>query len=112
MGPATPDVTAGSVPPAAAPPARPAHGDVEAAALAELAALGVDRATSALAATSLELARQLDNPRNSATAKSMCAARLIESLDRLRELNPPAQEDSPLDQIAARRRERIAAATG
>lgn len=87
-------------------------GDVEAATLAELDALGVDPRLSALAASALELARQLDNPRNSATAKSMCAGRLQEALARLLELNPPRSEDTPLDQISARRLERIAAAEG
>lgn len=73
--------------------------------------MGVEPETSGLAATAVEMARQLDNPRNSATAKSMCAGRLQEALDRLLELNPPATEDSPLDEIRARRAARLAAAS-
>jgi len=85
-------------------------GPVEAAAVTELKALGVKPETSALAAAALELARQLDNPRTSATAKSMCAGRLQEALDRLLELNPPEQEATPLDRI--RTKLRLAEAEG
>lgn len=91
---------------------RPEIGDVETAVRAELRVLGVEPATSAIAASAIELARQLDNPRNSATAKSMCAGRLQEALDRLLELNPPQQEATPLDEITQRRAERLAAASG
>jgi hypothetical protein len=120
----TPAVTGPSAPPATTASSPPSTGDedgalvaefhyadvgnVERAAVAELGALGVDFKTSALAAAALELARQLDHPRNSATAKSLCAGRLVEALDRLRELNPPAQEDSPLDEVRRRRDARIA----
>ena len=79
--------------------------------MAELAALGVDPARSALAASVLNLARRLDSPGTSATAASMCAGRIQEALDRLLELNPPQSEDTPLDQIAQRRKDRIAAAS-
>lgn len=87
-------------------------GPVETAALAEIQALGVEPATSAIAASALELARQLDNPRNSATAKSMCAGRLQEALDRLLELNPPKPEATPLDRIREDRALRLAAPEG
>jgi hypothetical protein len=112
LAPRTQAATGESARQASDPPARPAIGDVEAATRAELAALGVSPATSAVAASALELARQLDNPRNSATAKSMCAGRLQEALDRLLELNPPQREDTPLDEITKRRANRLAAATG
>lgn len=76
--------------------------------LAALAKLDADLAASALAASALVLARQLDNPKVSATAKSMCARTLLDTLDRLRELAPDEQEDDQLDQLSARRAARIA----
>jgi len=128
LAPRTQAATGASAPQVKSPPARHAIGDVEAefdalcarlreagaglvesATLLELMALGVDWRCDALAAVALEMARQLDG-RNSATAKSMCAGRLQEALDRLRELHPLKQEDSPLDEIRARRDQRIAAA--
>lgn len=84
-------------------------GAVESATLLEIVALGVDYRVSALAAAALELARQMDG-RNSATAKSMCAGRLQEALDRLLELHPPQQEATPLDQLKEKRAARLAAA--
>jgi hypothetical protein len=84
-------------------------GPVAAATLMELAALGVDPRLSTLGAMAMELARQMDS-RNSATAKSMCAGRLQDAMDRLMELNPPAAEATPLDEINARREARLAAA--
>lgn len=73
----------------------------------DLDALGDDRlAKGALAATALELASQMDNPRNSATSKSMCAKSLTDVLARLRDLAPPQDEDSPLTRIRRRRDER------
>lgn len=86
-------------------------GDVEAAVRAELESMAVDPARDARAATALEMARQLDDPDNSATSKSMCAGRIQEALDRLLELHPPQQEDTPLDRIKGDRVLRIAAAT-
>jgi len=75
---------------------------------------GIDR--SALAASALALAKAMDDPDNSATSKSMCAARLNETLDRLYEKAPEEpQEDSPLDELRARRQRRLeggAAASG
>lgn len=58
---------------------------------------------SALAALALELASQLDDPGNSATAKSMCAGQLRDTMDRLRELTPKQAEKDGLDELAARR---------
>jgi hypothetical protein len=53
---------------------------------------------SGLAATLLELARQMDDD-NSATSKSMCAKALFEGLDRLREAAPPLPDANPLADI-------------
>lgn len=88
-----------------------AGGPVEQATARDLQAFG-DLADSALAASALSLARELDDHRNSATSKSMCARALIETLDRLRELAPPKKERSQLDELKARRAARRAAATG
>lgn len=64
-------------------------------------------ADSTLAATAIRLAQELEHPFNSATSKSMCAARLIEALDRLRELAPQPEEDDKLDELRAKRAERL-----
>lgn len=72
-------------------------------------------ADSALAATAMQLAYELEHPFNSATSKSMCAARLIETMERLRELAPEAEKEDKLDELSARRsarRERKSAAKG
>lgn len=63
-----------------------------------------------LAATALALAGQIDDPGNSATSKSMCARSLLDTLDQLRALAPPDQEDDSLDDLAARRAARRTAA--
>lgn len=65
-------------------------------------------AESALAATVLALAYELDNPGNSATSKAMCAGQLRESMDRLRELMPPKAKKDALDELSARRAKRRA----
>lgn len=68
-------------------------------------------AQSALAASTLALAREIDEPTNSATSKSMCAKVLLETLDRLRGLIPTDQEADGLDDLAARRATRLAGGT-
>lgn len=65
-------------------------------------------ADSALAATALAMAYEIENPFNSATSKSMCAKALLETLDTLRELSPPAEEGDALDELASRRAVRLA----
>ena len=55
--------------------------------------------STALAASALELARQLDDPDNSATSKSMCSRALTEALDRLEEMAPPKREGDRLDKL-------------
>jgi hypothetical protein len=74
----------------------------------ELVALPADLRDSALAATALVLAAELDKPKNSATSKSMCARVLADVLEQLRELMPPVEEGDSLDDLAARRRARRA----
>ncbi len=66
-------------------------------------------ADSALAASALVLARELDDPGNSATSKSMCARALLEVMGRVRELMPDAEEGDRLDELNERRRRRLAA---
>lgn len=50
-------------------------------------------ADSAIAATALRMAYELEDPYNSATSKSMCAKSLQQAMDRLLELSPPGQEE-------------------
>lgn len=76
--------------------------------LGDIAARDPALAQSALAASALVLARALDDKRNSATSKSMCAKALIDTLDRLRELAPPAKEADRLDDLSDRRAKRLA----
>lgn len=88
---------------------------VEAAVEKDLAAIRVRDealADSALAASALVLARELDDPGNSATSKSMCARALQDHLERLRELLPPKREKDRADEIAERRKRRLARAAG
>jgi len=68
-----------------------------------------DLSQSALAASALVLAGELDDPENSATSKSMCARALTETMERLRDLLPPDTEADRLDDLSARRAERLAA---
>jgi hypothetical protein len=67
---------------------------------------GARLAKSGMAATALALAVALDDPSNSATSKSMCAKSLNDTLDRLRELAPPAKEADSLDDLQAKREKR------
>ena len=76
--------------------------------LAAISGRAPDVARSALAATAEALAKELDDPENSATSKSMCAGQLRDTLDRLRELVPPVEEGDDLDDLSARRARRLA----
>jgi hypothetical protein len=76
----------------------------------DLARLGGDLADSAEAAGALEMARQLDDPSNSATSKSMCQKALMDAMEKLRALAPPRKESDGVDDLATRRAERRAAA--
>ena len=91
----------------AKPPAPRESGEVAQAIERDLARLPADLATSALAASAMALAREMDNPANSATSKSMCAKTLLDTFDRLRELTPTDEESDDLDDLATRRQARI-----
>ena len=66
---------------------------------------------SALAATAIALAYEIEHPYNSATSKSMCSREIRETIDRLRELAPEDEEADQLDSLAAQRAARIGAGT-
>jgi hypothetical protein len=78
----------------------------------DLERLGGDLADSALAASALTLARELDKSGNSATSKSMCAKALMETMDRLRQLAPPKEVRDGVSDIAAARERRRAGLGG
>jgi hypothetical protein len=63
--------------------------------------------TSALAESARALARRLDDHETSATAASLCAKVLLETLDRLRQLAPPKAEKDGVDDLASRRQARV-----
>lgn len=61
-----------------------------------------------LAATAFALARELDDPGTSATARAACAKALVDVLDRLRELAPEEVAGDTLDELTSRREKRRA----
>lgn len=63
-------------------------------------------ATGSLAALALSLAAMVDDEGNSATSRSMCAARLAEVLREIRELAPAVERGDILDEIGTRRAKR------
>jgi hypothetical protein len=65
-------------------------------------------AESALAASALALAREIDTGSNSATSKSMCAKALQDALRELRELAPPEEKKGELHDIKSGRSLRLA----
>lgn len=69
-------------------------------------------ADSALAAFALQMAREMSNPRNSATSKAYCAREARETITRLRELAPVKEEGDQLDELQQRRVTRLAALDG
>ena len=70
----------------------------------DLDRLGGEARESALAATALALAAEIDDAGNSATSKSMCARALNETLERLRALAPDEKPRvSKLDELRQRR---------
>jgi len=75
--------------------------------LATIAKADPALAESGLAAMARVLARELDHPFNSATSKSMCAKALADALGQLRDLMPVEQEGDQLDDLSARRAERL-----
>lgn len=82
---------------------RAGAGEVLRAVNADLKRMPAELAKSALAATAKALAREIDGAKNSATSKSMCARALLDTLEELRALCPPADEVDALDDLAARR---------
>jgi hypothetical protein len=87
--------------------AGPLDESVVAAVKRDLEPMG-DLKLSALAASALALAAEMDDE-NSATSKSMCAKELRETMDRLRSLAPPREENDGVDDLTAQRKKRIAA---
>jgi hypothetical protein len=63
-------------------------------------------ADSALAASAVALAREIEHPYNSATSKSMCAREMRDTLDRLRELAPEEEREDAVDDLQAQRQKR------
>lgn len=73
---------------------------------AELEQLKADG--SALGASALMLAESIDDVENSLTSRSMAARELRETLDRVRLLASARREPDKLDDLAERRRRRLA----
>lgn len=71
---------------------------------------GLDAAGSSAAALALALAREVDDPHNSATSKAMCAGRLLDVLRLLRASAPAENAADRVDDLAARRTVRLARA--
>lgn len=69
-----------------------------------------DLATSALAMLALSLAADMDNPRTSATARSMGGKTLQDTLKQLWAMVPAEEGNSRLDELSERRAQRRAAA--
>jgi hypothetical protein len=82
-------------------------GFVEIAVRRDLAAMP-GLAESGLAATALDLARRLDAADVRPAAASMLAAQLRATLLDLRKLAPPVAEEDGVDELRARRAERLA----
>lgn len=85
---------------------------VVAAVKCDLAKLTPALEQSGMAAAALALARRIDSPKTSATATSMCARALSETLAELRALMPPEEENDGVDEIAERRATRREGAAG
>lgn len=76
---------------------------VETAVRKELESFG-ERTPPALAASAVRLAKEMDDPENSATSKSMCSKALLETMKTLRELAPPPARKDAVDELSDRRR--------
>lgn len=63
-----------------------------------------------LAALALAMAEAVDNVDNSATSRSMCAAKLIDALSKIQEAQPPKEKEDGLSELQQRRAKRIARA--
>ena len=75
----------------------------------ELQGLPESLAVSSLATTALVLARELDNTRTSATAKSLCAKSLRETMTQLNEIASRDYRLDAVDELQQRRAQRLAA---
>lgn len=82
---------------------------VVAAVKRDLEQMPQDLAESGLAATALAMAARLDGGGGS---PSECAKALTDILTKLRELAPPKQEKTKLDDLTARRNARLARQAG
>lgn len=76
--------------------------------LSTIATRDAGLAEGGIAAAALELARQLDDPDNSATSKAACSRALAEALAQLRGLVPPADAADRIDELSTRRAARRA----
>jgi hypothetical protein len=74
--------------------------------LAKIAERDPDLAKGGLAALCLSLAKELDDPVNSLTSKSMAGRTLTDALAELRELAPDEKKEDGVDDLAARRAKR------
>jgi hypothetical protein len=74
---------------------------------ADLKALPSHLARSGMAASALALARELDSPDTSATAKAACSRSLVQVQRELRALAPAVEEVDALDELKARRDARV-----
>lgn len=70
--------------------------------LAKLRERDAELADSTLAALALALAKEIDDPGNSATSKSMNAHQLRDTTVKLRELAPPPKARDELDELRDR----------
>lgn len=76
--------------------------------LAALREIAPELADSAMAATALALAGEIDRSKNSATSKAMCAKVVIDIFEQLRELAPERGErEDRLVDLTARRAARL-----
>jgi hypothetical protein len=70
---------------------------------ADLRDLPGELAKSGLAASAMALARELDSPDTSATAKAACSRSLVQVMRELRAQAPAGEEVDVVDELRARR---------
>lgn len=78
--------------------------------LAEIRERSGATSDSALAATALVMAYEIQDPYNSATSKAMCAKAMAETMRDLRAACPPSEQEDRVDEIAKRRKRRLGVA--
>ena len=74
--------------------------------LAEIGKRDQALADGSLAALILQLAKEIDAPKNSLTSKSMAGRTLTDALAELRELAPDEKKDDPVADLASEREKR------